>query len=389
MEDQDNTKIKKNILITGGGTGGHLYPAMAVIEYLQEKYHGSSLTFIGSEKGMGHKLIPAMGIDFYKVKARGLTISRSALKKFSGYAGFLFALIPGFIMALKILKRKKITEILGMGGYVCAPVFLAAMVRKIDFSIHEQNYIPGRLNKLFSPKAKYVFISFKETKKYLRAKEGSVVFSGNPVRRAVREFRGSVPSYGKWGLDKDRFTIIAFGGSLGAEKINNTIAGLYGEFARDSRIQILLISGDRYYADISRIVESKIKRDDNLIFRVKAYIDQMDQIYSIADLIIARAGANTVFETAATGIPSIFIPYPDAIEDHQFYNAKYIADMGKAVLLRENKLSVRTLSDIIKNLLKNGMERYLKMRSVSIPNSGEESLKIITGKLMEDNIGTR
>ncbi len=386
MEDRD--KIKKNILITGGGTGGHLYPAMAVIEYLQEKYPGSALSFIGSEKGMGHKLIPAMGIDFYKVKARGLTVSRSAIKKFFGYAGFIFAMMPGFVRALKILRRKKITEILGMGGYVCAPVFLAAMIRKIDFSIHEQNYIPGRLNKLFSPKAKYVFTSFKETEKYLKAKEGSVVFSGNPVRRAVRECRRSAPSYGKWGLDKDRFTIIAFGGSLGAEKINIAIAGLYGEFARDNRIQILLISGNRYYADIKRIVEGKIKKSDDLIFRVKEYIDQMEQIYSLADLIIARAGANTVFETAATGIPSILIPYPDAIEDHQFYNAKYIADLGKAVLLRENKLSVRALSDIIRNLLKNGMERYLKMNRVSIPNSGEESLKLITGKLMEDNIGT-
>jgi len=379
-------KINKNILITGGGTGGHLYPAMAVIEYFQEKYTGSSLTFIGSEKGMGHKLIPAMGIDYYKVKARGLTISRSVLKKLSGYAIFIFAMIPGFIRALKILRRKKITEILGMGGYVCAPVFLAAMVRKIDFSIHEQNYIPGRLNKLFSSKAKYVFISFKETEKYLKTKEGSVVFSGNPVRRAVRECGKAVPLYGKWSLDKDRFTIVAFGGSLGAEKINNTISGLYGKFAGDSRIQILLISGNRYYADISRIVESKIKKDDDLIFKVEAYIDQMDQIYSIADLIIARAGANTVFETAATGIPSILIPYPDAIEDHQFYNAKYIGDMGKAVLLRENKLSVEALSDIIKDLLKNGMERYLKMKRVSVPNSGEESLKIITGKLMEGNI---
>jgi len=140
MKDSNKKKRHKNILITGGGTGGHLYPAMAVIEYFQEKYPDSSLTFIGSEKGMGHKLIPAMGIDFYKVKARGLIMSRSASKKLFGYAGFVFALIPGFIRALKILRRKKITEILGMGGYVCAPVFLAAMVRKIDFSIHEQNY---------------------------------------------------------------------------------------------------------------------------------------------------------------------------------------------------------------------------------------------------------
>ena len=208
------------------------------------------------------------------------------------------------------------------------------------------------------------------------------------VRRAVRDHKRLKPSYNEWGLDKNRFTIVAFGGSLGAEKINDTISGLYEEFRDDSRIQILLISGNRYYGDISRIVENKIKKTDDLIFKVEAYIDRMDQIYSIADLVIARAGANTVFETAAVGIPSVLIPYPYAIEDHQFYNAKYIADMGKAVLLKENKLSVKTLSDIIKNLLKNGMERYLKMKSVSIPNSGEESLKIITAKLMEDNIGT-
>ena len=382
-------RIKKNILITGGGTGGHLYPAIAVIEYLQEKYPDSAaLSFIGSEKGMGHKLIPAMGIDFYRVKARGLTVNRSVFRKISGYAGFIFAMIPGFIRALEILRRKKVNEILGMGGYVCAPVFLAAMVRKIDFSIHEQNFIPGRLNKFFSQKAKYVFTSFEETEKYLKTKKGSVIFSGNPVRRSVREYRRTEPSHGKWGLDKNRFTIVAFGGSLGAEKINDTISGLYEEFDEDNRIQILLISGDRYYADISRTVKGKIKESDNLIFMVKAYIDQMDKVYNIADLIIARAGANTVFETAATNIPSILIPYPHAIEDHQFYNAKYIADMGKAVLLRENKLSVRTLSDIIKDLLKNDMEKYLKMKSVSIPNSGEESLKMITGKLMEDNIDT-
>jgi UDP-N-acetylglucosamine--N-acetylmuramyl-(pentapeptide) pyrophosphoryl-undecaprenol N-acetylglucosamine transferase len=362
---------------------------MAIIEYLQEKYPELSLSFIGSEKGMGQKLIPSMGIDFYKVKARGLKISRSPLKKIFGYARFIFAMMPGFIRAIKILKRKKVTKILGMGGYVCAPVFLAAMVRKIDFSIHEQNYIPGRLNKYFSPKAKYVFTSFKETEKYLKTKEGSVIFSGNPVRRAIRDCKRSRPSYGKWGLDKDRFTIVAFGGSQGAEKINDTISGLYEEFHDDSRIQILLISGNKHYADISGKIENKIKKDDPLIFRVKAYIDQMDQVYNIADLIIGRAGANTVFETAATGIPSVLIPYPHAIEDHQFYNAKYIADMGKAVLLRENKLSVKTLSDIIKNLLKNDMESYLKMKSVFIPNSGEESLKIITGKLMEDNIDSR
>jgi len=384
MEDGDN----KNILITGGGTGGHLYPAIAIIEYLQEKYPDTDISFIGSEKGMGSKLIPAMGIDFYKVRARGLIASGSVLKKISGYVSFVFAIVPGFLKALKILRSNKIKTVLGMGGYICAPVFLAAMARKTDFSIHEQNYIPGRLNKFFSPKAKYIFTSFEETKKFLRARKDAVVFSGNPVRRAVREMMRLEPSYERWGLKRNRFTIIAFGGSLGAEKINRTITGLYRKFAEDSGVQILLISGSRHYGDISRKVESKINKDDALIFKVCSYIDEMDQIYRIADLIIARAGANTVFETAAANIPSILIPYPYAIEDHQFYNAKYISSRGKAVLLRENELSVENLSGIIKGLLKNGKEKYLKMKRVSIPVSGMDSPKIITGKLMEDDIGT-
>ncbi len=380
--------VNKNILIAGGGTGGHLYPAIAIIEYLQEKYPDTGISFIGSEKGMGSKLIPAMGIDFYKVKARGLIASGSPLKKISGYVSFVFAMIPGFLKALKILRSKKMKTVLGMGGYICAPVFLAAMARRIDFSIHEQNYIPGRLNKFFSPKAKYVFTSFEETKKYLRARKDAVVFSGNPVRRAVREMMRLEPSYERWSLKRDRFTIVAFGGSLGAEKINRTITGLYGEFAGDGSIQILLISGSRYYDDISRKVESKINKDDALIFKVCSYINEMEHIYRIADLIIARAGANTVFEIASTSIPSVLIPYPYAIEDHQFYNAKYISSRGKAVLLRENELSVESLSGIIKGLLKNGKEKYLKMKRISIPVSGMDSLKIITGKLMEDDIGT-
>jgi len=379
--------VNKNILISGGGTGGHLYPAIAIIEYLQEKYPDTDISFIGSEKGMGSKLIPAMGIDFYKVRARGLIASGSVLKKISGYVSFVFAIVPGFLKTLKILRSKKIKTVLGMGGYICAPVFLAAMARKTDFSIHEQNYIPGRLNKFFSPKAKYVFTSFEETKKLLRAKKDAVVFSGNPVRRAVREMMRLEPSYERWGLERNRFTIVAFGGSLGAEKINRTITGLYGEFAGDSSIQILLISGSRYYDDISRKIESKINKDDALIFKVCSYIDEMDQIYRIADLIIARAGANTVFETAATNIPSVLIPYPYAIEDHQFYNAKYISDRGKAVLLSENELSVESLSDIIKGLLKNGKEKYLEMKRKSMQVSGMDSLKIITGRRMEDDIG--
>ena len=214
------------IIICGGGTAGHIYPAVAIIENIRQNYPDYRLLFVGTKRGMENKFIPELGVDFNRIKT---------------YLKFLFSLNLGFLKSLAIIIKFKPDIVLGMGGYVCAPVLLAAIFLRKKIALHEQNYIPGRLNMFFSRFSKYFFISFTETKKLLNINSSRVIFSGNPVREIIKKVKYEECEYAKWNLEKGRFTIIAFGGSLGAEKINNTIIDLYKYF-RDSReIQILLI----------------------------------------------------------------------------------------------------------------------------------------------------
>jgi len=378
---------KRNILITGGGTGGHLYPAIAVIEYTQKNYPAVAITFIGSGKGSGKKLIPDMCIEFYTIKARGLAGGNSPLKKIINYILFIIYLIPGFIRSLIILRKKKINIVLGMGGYICAPVILAAIIRKIPFTLHEQNYIPGRLNRLFSGRAKYFFTSFEDTKRFLGKDNKNIIFSGNPVRASIKDLNKISPDHKRWGLVEKRFTIIAFGGSLGAKKINNAIMGLYKIFKDDNNIQFLLITGNRFYDSIKDDLEKRRSSDDKIIFSVFPYIDEISQIYRIADLVIARSGASTVFETVAAAIPTILVPYPFAIDNHQFYNARYIAEQGKSIIIEDDILSAGLLAENIDRMMKDNMKMYKKMKNILPDIPLMNSQQIISDKLVEDYIG--
>lgn len=378
---------KRNILITGGGTGGHLYPAIAVIEYIQKNYPLTNITFIGSGKGSGKKLIPDMGIEFYTVKARGIAGGRDPLKKIINYILFSIYLIPGFIRSIIILRKKKIDIVLGMGGYICAPVMLAAIIRKIPFTLHEQNYIPGRLNRLFSGRAKYFFTSFEDTKRFLGKSNKNIIFSGNPVRASIKNLSNASLDHKRWGLAEKRFTIIAFGGSLGAKRINDAVMGLYKIFKDDDKIQFLLITGKRFYDSIKDDLEKRLSSDDKIIFSVFPYINEISQIYRIADLAIARAGASTVFETEAAAIPTILVPYPFAIDNHQFYNARYLAEQGKSIIIEDNMLSAGLLAENINRMMKDNMKIYKKMKNILPAISLMDSQQIISGKLMEDRIG--
>lgn len=380
-------KKRKNILITGGGTGGHLYPAIAVIEYIQKNYPLTNIIYIGSRKGSGKKLIPDMGIEFYTVKARGIAGSIGPLKKIINYVLFIIYIIPGFIKSIIILRKKKIDIVLGMGGYICAPVMLAAAIIKIPFALHEQNYIPGRLNKLFSGRAKYFFTSFKDTKRFLGKGNKNIIFSGNPIRASIKDPGNISPDYKRWGLAEKRFTIIAFGGSLGAKKINDAIIGLYKIYKNNNKIQFLLITGNRFYGNIKDGLKKKRNSDDKIIFSVFPYIDEIDQIYRIADFVIARSGASTVFETAAADIPTILVPYPFAIDNHQFYNARYFAEQGKSIIIEDNMLSASLLAENIDRIMKDNMKIYKKMKNILPDILLMDSQQIISDKLMEDHIG--
>ncbi len=376
-------KTDKNILVTGGGTGGHLYPAIAVIEYIRKKYPETSITFIGSKKGSGKSLISDMGVRFYSVRASGLIGGKNIFRKAAAYLLFFIDLIPGFFKSFSILKKNKIDIILGMGGYICTPVLLAAIIRKTAFVLHEQNYIPGRLNRLFSVRSRYFFTSFEDTKRFLNIKTGNIIFSGNPVRKAVMDFRHLNPDYKKWGLSEKRFTITALGGSLGARKINESVLKLGSLINIKKDIQVLLISGTRFYEGITSGLKDIGKRT-KVPIKVFPYIDEIDKVYRITDLIISRAGASTVFEIYAAGIPSILIPYPFAIDDHQTYNARYLEHKNMSIVIEEKYMGPELLAEKINVLLQDNKKLYNMMKMEGQLNVSRDSACIISEKLMED-----
>jgi len=376
--------MRKKILICGGGTGGHLYPALAIIEYIKDKYSLCELLFIGTERGLGRELIPQSGVNYKTVKSCGLILDGSISRKILNIIKFLYSLTLGFLQSFKIVLKFKPDIILGMGGYICAPVLSAGIFMGRKIALHEQNYIPGRLNSFFSRFARYIFISFSDTDKYFKVKKNKIIFTGNPVRKAVGQLKNIKPEFKKWGLEKGRFTIIAFGGSLGAEKINNMVINLYNYFKDNDKIQILLICGSRFYNQLVKSEKNIIESKGKFILKIFPYISEMQEIYRISDVIISRAGANTISEIIECNIPSILIPYPYAVANHQFYNADFLARKGKAILIEDKDLNEEKIIKIIELLIEDDRKRYKEMKNIEIRDVKTNSAEIIASKLMEN-----
>jgi UDP-N-acetylglucosamine--N-acetylmuramyl-(pentapeptide) pyrophosphoryl-undecaprenol N-acetylglucosamine transferase len=375
--------MRKKILICAGGTGGHIYPALAVIERLKEKYPSSKVVFISSERGPGSELLSGYEINYRMVKSCGLVLNVSAPVKVLNTAKFIYFLIYGFFQSLRIIMIFKPDIILGMGGYICAPVLLAGIFLAKKIALHEQNYIPGRLNGMFSRFARYIFISFNNTCKYLKAKEDRIIFTGNPLRKPIRINKRTGTVFNKWGLEEGRFTIAAFGGSLGAESINNAVINLYPYFKDNDKIQILLISGRRFFKKIVKSKKNIGNPEDNLIFKVFEYINEINEIYKISDMVISRAGANTVSEIIEYNIPSILVPYPYAVANHQYYNANYLASKGKAIMIMDGDLDGEKLYITLKKLSQNNWKMYNEIKNKKIKGAKKDSAGIIAHKLVE------
>ncbi|MBM3706920.1 MAG: undecaprenyldiphospho-muramoylpentapeptide beta-N-acetylglucosaminyltransferase [Actinobacteria bacterium] len=376
----------KKILITGGGTAGHIYPAAAIIEYLKEYHPDVSILFIGTKRGMESRVIPNMGIYFKSVSASGFSFTDNVCRKIITYIKFSFNLISGFFTSVQLIRNFRPDFILGMGGYVCAPVFLAAIFLRRKIGLHEQNFIPGRLNKFFAKFSEYIFLSFNDSKKFIKPviknNNTKLIFSGNPVRKSIRNFNTLDSQFNKWQLAANRFTVASFGGSLGAEKINDSVLGLYNYYRNDSSIQFLLISGERFYENLNNRLLNIKKPGDRLIFNLFPYIKEMEYVYRTADLIISRAGATTISELIITGIPAILIPYPKAVENHQYYNAEYLEKNGKAIVVSDGDMSPEVLFNLIQGLLADGRKMYFRMSEKQIEDRKINSAGIIANVIL-------
>jgi len=318
--------MAKRIVIMAGGTGGHVFPALAVAQTLIEK--GWQVSWLGTRKGLEGRVIPEQGIEIDWLSVAGVR-GKGGLSKITA----VLLLIKACIQALKILHKRKPDVVLGMGGFVAGPGGLMAKLLGIPLIIHEQNRVPGTTNRLLAGMARQVLEAFPDSFN----KKLNATFTGNPLRK---QFIGCAErKEAHQGIN-----ILVVGGSQGAQILNEVVPDALAEL---DRVKVRHQTGAAMQKQVeSRYKELGVKAEAN------AFIDDMVSAYQWADLVICRSGAMTVSEVAAAGIPAIFIPLPSAIDDHQTANARYLTDAGAGLILLQKDLNAASLVEHITTVVK-------------------------------------
>ena len=324
---------EQTIVIAAGGTGGHLYPGIALAEELKAK--GLEPVFFVRENDIGKEILDKEGFKYFEIPAMGLPrgLNRRLLK-------FPLVTMKGFPRALSLLRELRPKAVAGMGGYVSFPTVMSARLLGIPAVIHESNAIPGLANRLLSPFAAVIAVSFKSTKKYFP--QSKVVVTGSPVRRSL--FKGIEPgAFEKLGLSEGKFTVLVFGGSQGAAGINRAVTASYGLLGDiKDNIQFLHVAGPK---EFEAVKEEYLSR--NIPGAVIEYAHDIGAAYAVSDLIICRSGASTVAELRILNKPALVIPFPFAAANHQEYNARALEQEGVAKVVLEEDLKPETLAGAI------------------------------------------
>ncbi len=349
-----------NILFCGGGTGGHVYPALAIAKAVEKKHPDAEIAFAVRRGGEENRAITEKGYHTFELDVTGLKreITLSNVKS----AWKLFASLR---QAGEILDSFRPDIVIGTGGYVCFPVIFRAQNKGIKTVLHESNAVAGLSVKLLAKKADAVLLNFPGTERTLPGKCRSAV-TGTPVREELYRL-SKEEARDELRVKKSDFLIVSFGGSLGSEKINENVIPLMLEEKTKQGIRHLHSAGTRYYEDVKMKVPSLCQK--NAKIKIVPYIRDMPKWIRAADLIIARSGASTVAEIATAGTPAILIPSPNVTGNHQYENAKRLADAKAAVLLEETVLTPKSLEEqIVKmrkdTLLTDGIKRNLKRFSM-------------------------
>lgn len=317
------------VLIAGGGTGGHLYPAIAIGESMQTRYANITVHYIGSKFGIEASVLPVKALPHTLLPIRGLQRGFS-LQSFSRNLLLPWRMYNSMRIAKKMIKQLEPDIIVGTGGYASAIPLKLAVKRNIPIILQEQNSYPGITTKYFAEKAKQICIAFEAAKDEL---SGNTILTGNPIRANIQN--GDRKKGGLlFDLNPDKKTIFLFGGSQGSAFLNKIMNECIAMFESE-KIQILWQTGQNQYEQFKHLNSSIIK--------VRPFIHHMPEAYAISDLIISRAGALTLSEITACGKPSILVPFPHSAGDHQTKNAESVAKANAAILLSEKKLTVRRL----------------------------------------------
>jgi UDP-N-acetylglucosamine--N-acetylmuramyl-(pentapeptide) pyrophosphoryl-undecaprenol N-acetylglucosamine transferase len=320
------------VIIAGGGTGGHIFPAISVAEEILKRGGTNEVLFVGTKRGLENELLSKRGYRVEHISARG--IKGKGIKK---SAAAVLSALKGVSDSMTIINRFRPDVVLGVGGYVSGPMVLAASLRGVPTAICEQNGYPGLANRILGKFVKRVFATFEESVKFFPG--GKVVITGNPVRQDILRS-------GKIKKDTEMVTILVFGGSQGAHKLNESVPVAIAALGR-SDIQVIHQTGDRDYEAVKNAYVSH-----RIHARVLPFIDDMAAVYGEADFIIGRSGAGTVAEITALGKPSLLIPYPYATNNHQLENARVLERAGAAVIVEDRDALPENISAALTNLLR-------------------------------------
>lgn len=341
---------KKTYFITGGGTGGHIYPAVAVADELLKLDNTEKIYYVGNPNNMEFSIVKNKNYEFLPVISSGMPRKLSfALVKWT------LQMLHAFVKCCFYINKYKPSVIFGTGGYVSAPVLMAGIVMKVPFVMHDCDANPGLVTRKFSPYAKSVSIAFEEAKKKLNNLRCYV--NGNPIRN---EFSTLSKSQARQSLGlSDRLTVCIMGGSQGAKAINSAAVGVLKTLTNDLGLQVIFQTGKKNYDNVIselQMIYPDFENDSNLL--VRPYFDDMVTVLKASDIAVSRAGSLSISEICASGLAPIFAPYPYAAADHQRKNAHYIVEQGAGLYIEDNDLTSEKLLELIKSLTEN--EVYLQ-----------------------------
>lgn len=320
------------LLICAGGTGGHIFPGIAVAEAFTEMHERNDIVFVGTRQGLEGGIIPRYGFKLLFIEAHQFQ-GKNIFSKMST----LIRLFQGIRAAKVVINLEKPDAILGMGGFTCVPTILAGVMLGLPTYLHEQNVEPGLANKFLSRFVTSTFVSFEATKKYLKTKR--VSHTGNPLRKSLK--------VGKASDEKGSFNIFIFGGSRGARSINESILALLPFMESYKNTVMYHQTGTDDYEHIKKAYErSKVGHE------VFPFTDHMERYYNLSDVVISRSGATTIFELAYFQKAAILVPYPFSAGQHQKMNAMHVASLGGAYVVENDQLSGEKLHDLLSGLMK-------------------------------------
>lgn len=372
MSKRDVAGVEIFALITGGGTGGHVYPAVALAEALVGRgYSRDSIRFVGARRGLEADAVPKAGFAIDLLPGRGLQ-RRLTLANFVT----AYETARAFVQAWRLVRRYHPRVVVGVGGYASLPCVVMARLRRIPVVVHEQNAAPGLSNRIAVRLGACAAVSLPGTPL------AGAVFTGNPVRAVIAAAADTATSTSKTGSPRSVPMLLIFGGSLGARRLNDAAIDLYDHWRHRSDVSVHHVCGRRDYQTCMERLGELRRSEDALDYQLVDYEDHMDLRYRDASLAACRAGAVTIAELAATGTPAILVPLPGAPDDHQMCNARALADVGAAVIVPDAELTGERLAGDAEDLLTDEPRRRAMSkaaRGMANPDAANRLADVVEG----------